>query len=40
MDELNLKESIIVSLEEHDLIEKEEKEIRVIPAWKYLINDT
>jgi predicted AAA+ superfamily ATPase len=39
MDELNLNESIIVSLEDDDLIEIEEKKIRVIPAWKYLIND-
>jgi predicted AAA+ superfamily ATPase len=37
MDELNLKESIIVSLDEDDLIEKEEKKIYIIPAWKYLV---
>jgi len=40
MDELNLKESIIISLEEDDFIEKEGKKISVIPAWKYLISDS
>jgi hypothetical protein len=37
MDELNLKASIIVSLDENDLIEKEGKKISIIPAWKYLV---
>lgn len=37
MDELNLKESIIVSLDEDDLIENDGKKINIIPAWKYLV---
>jgi hypothetical protein len=34
MDELNLKASAIVTLEQDDVIEKEGKKINIIPAWK------
>jgi predicted AAA+ superfamily ATPase len=37
MDELNLKTSKIITLEEDDAIKTEGKKISVIPAWKYLI---
>jgi predicted AAA+ superfamily ATPase len=40
MDELNLKASNIVTLEEEDVIEKDGRKINVIPAWKYLICRT
>jgi hypothetical protein len=39
MDELDLKAATIVSLLEEDEIEKDNKKIRIVPAWKFLIID-
>jgi predicted AAA+ superfamily ATPase len=39
MDELDLQESTIVSLQEEKEIEKDNKKIRIVPAWKFLIKD-
>jgi hypothetical protein len=37
MDELSLTEAIMVTLDEDQQVEKDGKNIRIIPAWKYLI---
>ena len=37
MDELSLTEATIVTLDEDEQIKKDGKNIRIIPAWKYLI---
>ena len=37
MDELNMKESTIITLEEEKEIEKNKRKIKIVPAWKYLI---
>ncbi len=39
MDELSLSESTIVTLGEENEVEIENKIIRIIPAWKYLLLD-
>ncbi len=39
MDELDLKAATIVSLQEEKEIEKDSKQIRIVPAWKFLIMD-
>ena len=39
MDELDLKAATIVSLQEEKEIEKDDKQIRIMPAWKFLIMD-
>jgi hypothetical protein len=39
MDELNLKASTIVTLEQDDVIEKEGRKINIIPVWKYLVSE-
>lgn len=40
MDELHLTDATIVTLDEVQLVEKDGKNIKIIPAWKYLVmND-
>lgn len=39
MDELDLKAAVIVTLEEEDAIEKDDRKINIIPIWKYLVQD-
>ena len=38
MDELSLTEATMVTLDEDRQIEKDGKNIRIIPAWKYLVS--
>jgi predicted AAA+ superfamily ATPase len=38
MEELNLKTSTIVTLDEEDVLKDGNKTINVVPAWKYLLN--
>jgi predicted AAA+ superfamily ATPase len=39
MEELNLRKSTIVTLDEEDVLKEGDKIITIIPAWKYLLNE-
>jgi predicted AAA+ superfamily ATPase len=39
MDELDLKAATIVTLQEEKEFEKDNKQIRIVPAWKFFIMD-
>jgi predicted AAA+ superfamily ATPase len=40
MDELGLTQATMVTLDEDQQVEKDGKNIRILPAWKYLVmND-
>lgn len=38
MEELDLRESTIVSMDEEEVMEEGGKRIKVMPAWKYLLD--
>ena len=38
MAELNLRDGTIVTMDEEDIIQMEDKKIAVVPAWKYLLQ--
>ncbi len=38
MEELDLRESTIVTMDEEDVMEEGDKRIKIIPAWKYLLD--
>jgi predicted AAA+ superfamily ATPase len=38
MDELDLKEGVIITWDDEDLIEKNGKRIKVVPLWKWLLS--
>jgi predicted AAA+ superfamily ATPase len=39
MEELDLKKCTIVTMDEEEMLKKDGREIRIIPAWKYLLMD-
>jgi hypothetical protein len=40
MKELSIKEGIIITLDQEDSFELNNNEIRAIPAWKYLSEES
>jgi len=38
MEELDLRESTVVAMDEEDVMEEGDKRIKIIPAWKYLLD--
>ena len=38
MEELGLKEGLIITWDDEDLIEEKGKRIKVVPLWKWLLN--